>query len=33
VAEFLSWFPGVTQAQVEAVLDYSAHSLQDAGVQ
>ena len=33
MAEFLAWFPGVTQAQVEAVLDYSAHSLQDAGVQ
>jgi uncharacterized protein (DUF433 family) len=33
VAEFLAWFPGVSQAQVEAILDYSAHSLQDAGVQ
>jgi uncharacterized protein (DUF433 family) len=33
VAEFLSWFPGVTQAQVEAVLDYTAHALQDTGVQ
>lgn len=27
VAEFLSWFPGVTRAQVEAVLDYTARSL------
>lgn len=29
VAEFLEWFPGVTQSQVEAVLDYTAHSLQE----
>lgn len=28
VAEFLAWFPGVTQAQVEEVLDYEAHALQ-----
>jgi uncharacterized protein (DUF433 family) len=33
VTEFLACFPGVSQAQVEAILDYSAHSLQDAGVQ
>jgi uncharacterized protein (DUF433 family) len=29
IAEFLAWFPGVTQDQVEAVLDYEAHSLQE----
>jgi uncharacterized protein (DUF433 family) len=29
VAEFLTWFPGVTQEQVEAVLDHEAHALQD----
>lgn len=29
VAEFLAWFPGVTQDQVEEVLDYAAHSLQE----
>ncbi|MGH2517800.1 MAG: DUF433 domain-containing protein [Ktedonobacterales bacterium] len=28
VADFLEWFPGVTQAQVEEVLDYEARSLQ-----
>jgi uncharacterized protein (DUF433 family) len=28
VTEFLAWFPGVTRAQVEAVLDFEAHSLQ-----
>ncbi len=28
VGEFLSWFPGVTRAQVEAVLDYEAQTLQ-----
>jgi uncharacterized protein (DUF433 family) len=27
VAEFLEWFPGVTRAQVEEVLDYEADSL------
>jgi uncharacterized protein (DUF433 family) len=26
VAEFLAWFPGVTQAQVEEVLDFEAKS-------
>jgi uncharacterized protein (DUF433 family) len=29
VAEFLAWFPGVTHAQVEAVLDHEAQSLRD----
>lgn len=29
VAEFLAWFPGVTQKQVEEVLDYAAHTLQE----
>ena len=28
VAKFLAWFPGVTQEQVEEVLDYEAQSLQ-----
>jgi uncharacterized protein (DUF433 family) len=27
VAEFLAWFPGVTRAQVEEVLDHEARSL------
>lgn len=27
IAEFLAWFPGVTQEQVEEVLDYEAQSL------
>ncbi|MGZ3676643.1 MAG: DUF433 domain-containing protein, partial [Ktedonobacterales bacterium] len=27
VAEFLEWFPGVTLAQVQEILDYEAHSL------
>jgi len=27
VEEFLSWFPGVTREQVEAVLDYTIESL------
>jgi uncharacterized protein (DUF433 family) len=27
VADFLAWFPGVTRAQVEEVLDYAAHTL------
>lgn len=29
IAEFLAWFPGVTRDQVEEVLDYEAHSLQE----
>jgi uncharacterized protein (DUF433 family) len=29
IAEFLAWFPGVTQEQVEDVLDYEAHSLRE----
>lgn len=28
VDDFLSWFPGVTRGQVEAVLDYTIQSLQ-----
>ncbi len=28
VDQFLEWFPGVTRAQVEAVLDYEAQALQ-----
>ncbi len=28
VDDFLSWFPGVTREQVEAVLDYTIQSLQ-----
>ena len=28
IEDFLSWFPGVTRAQVEAVLDYTIQSLQ-----
>jgi uncharacterized protein (DUF433 family) len=27
VADFLSWFPGVTKEQVEAVLEYTIQSL------
>jgi uncharacterized protein (DUF433 family) len=27
VADFLTWFPGVTRAQVEAVLEHAEHSL------
>ena len=27
VEDFLSWFPGVTREQVEAVLDYTIESL------
>jgi uncharacterized protein (DUF433 family) len=27
VADFLAWFPGVTRAQVEAVLEHAEHSL------
>ncbi len=27
IEQFLEWFPGVTRAQVEAVLDYEAQSL------
>ena len=30
VAQFVEWFPGVTQAQVEAVLEHAARSLQPA---
>jgi uncharacterized protein (DUF433 family) len=30
VDEFLEWFPGVTRAQVEAVLDHAAESLAGA---
>ena len=29
IDEFLAWFPGVTRDQVEDVLDYEAHSLQE----
>lgn len=28
--QFLAWFPGVTRAQVEAVLEHAARSLQPA---
>ena len=28
IEDFLSWFPGVTRAQVEAILDYTIQSLQ-----
>jgi uncharacterized protein (DUF433 family) len=28
VDDFLSWFPGVTREQVDAVLDYTIQSLQ-----
>lgn len=28
IEDFLSWFPGVTRAQVEAVLEYTIKSLQ-----
>jgi uncharacterized protein (DUF433 family) len=27
IADFLSWFPGVTKEQVEAVLEYTIQSL------
>ena len=30
IEQFLEWFPGVTRAQVEAVLDYEAQSLHAA---
>jgi uncharacterized protein (DUF433 family) len=30
VEEFLEWFPGVTRAQVEAVLEYTQRSLEAA---
>ncbi|MGZ3598672.1 MAG: DUF433 domain-containing protein, partial [Ktedonobacterales bacterium] len=33
VAEFLEWFPGVTLAQVQEILDYKAHSLQGSVTQ
>lgn len=29
VDDFLSWFPGVTKEQVEAVLEYTIESLKD----
>jgi len=29
VADFLSWFPGVTKAQVEAVLEHTIQSLRN----
>jgi len=29
VEQFLSWFPGVTRVQVEAVLDYEARRLHE----
>ncbi|MGZ3667392.1 MAG: DUF433 domain-containing protein, partial [Ktedonobacterales bacterium] len=33
VAEFLEWFPGVTLAQGQEILDYEAHSLQGSVTQ
>jgi uncharacterized protein (DUF433 family) len=30
VQQFLAWFPGVTQAQVDAVLEHAARSAQAA---
>ena len=30
VDEFLQWFPGVTREQVDAVLEFAAHSLEPA---
>jgi uncharacterized protein (DUF433 family) len=30
VDEFLKWFPGVTKAQVDAVLEHAARSVQTA---
>jgi uncharacterized protein (DUF433 family) len=30
VEDFLEWFPGVTRAQVEAVLEYTQRSLEAA---
>lgn len=30
IDQFLEWFPGVTHAQVEAVLDYEAQTLHAA---
>jgi uncharacterized protein (DUF433 family) len=30
IDQFLEWFPGVTRAQVEAILDYEARTLQAA---
>ena len=30
IEQFLEWFPGVTRAQVEAVLDYEAQMLHAA---
>ena len=31
IAQFLEWFPGVTQEQVEAVLDHEVEALTHAG--
>jgi uncharacterized protein (DUF433 family) len=31
VAQFLEWFPGVTQEQVKAVLDHEVEALAHAG--
>ncbi len=31
VEQFLAWFPGVTKAQVDAVLDYEVETLTAAG--
>jgi uncharacterized protein (DUF433 family) len=30
VTDFLAWFPGVTMAQVDEVLDYESQSFQDS---
>jgi uncharacterized protein (DUF433 family) len=30
VADFLEWFPGVNREQVDAVLEFAAHSLEPA---
>jgi uncharacterized protein (DUF433 family) len=32
VAEFLAWFPGVTRAQVDEVLDYEIHAIQGSAM-
>lgn len=32
VDEFLAWFPGVTKAQVDEVLDYEVHALQGSAM-
>ena len=31
VSEFIEWFPGVTEGQVEAVLEFASQSLAVAG--